>query len=450
MATNLTENQITTLIAEEDQKTNSRLYTSSTDNAIQTLLTTTLLDSNVKTISIKKKWFQNNIIVTIYNYSISFTLKNYKITLTNMLDNSTIFTFLNIKISTFTIIVNIIISSRNKILIISINILIFLIYIDYNKSYQKIKQKIPKETQLAMHENNNHNNVNIVNYWLNRINQMTAGMEGYELIQIDAIIILSYVFVYDTVNNAFDNENELEFEFQNETIDCGDFFNGMISFNNGFDYSALSPPKLFSTPAPRPIIFNFNGTVIGLHGNDVLECIFSANNDQNNNIDGEMQRTTIRIVKQKEKQHLLSNTQILGCALWVDYLKKAHGYYKHIVNDFNTIQYDLKNANSALTLMSRDMTMGYTYNGYNIVEFVFNGIGFDCNVNTKNFYNNAFDCGVLLPPTPSPRPVVFIVNGTGILMPESIVLACIFGANVCKYGFVNEINEECVCECYLY
>ena len=41
--------------------------------------------------------------------------------------------------------------------------------------------------------------------------------------------------------------------------------------------------------------------------------------------------------------HLLPNTRMLGCTLWVDHPKKAHGYYQQVVNDFNTIQYNPNN-----------------------------------------------------------------------------------------------------------
>ena len=78
----------------------------------------------------------------------------------------------------------------------------------------------------------------------------------------------------------------------------------------------------------------------------------------------------------------------------------------------------------------------------NIVECVFNGIGFNCNVDSENFYDNRNDCGILSPPISSPHAAVFIFNGTGILMAGSIVLECIFGVNLCKYGFVNEINTQ--------
>ena len=76
--------------------------------------------------------------------------------------------------------------------------------------------------------------------------------------------------------------------------------------------------------------------------------------------------------------------------------------------------------------------------GNNILE-----CGLDGNVN-KNVYDNEFDCGVLSPPirTPPRAAIDIIFNGTGLEIPANIVLKGIFGIDLCKYGFVNEVNKE--------
>ena len=61
----------------------------------------------------------------------------------------------------------------------------------------------------------------------------------------------------------------MEIYIENMKCEFGDLKNGIIIFNTGFDYGALSP-----TPAPpSPTAFNFNDSRIGLRENLDLEYI---------------------------------------------------------------------------------------------------------------------------------------------------------------------------------
>ena len=158
------------------------------------------------------------------------------------------------------------------------------------ESSKQIKKRIQQE-QIQLEENfqnipknDNYDNVNThytIKYSLYPTaitNEKICGVMGYNLRQINLILVLLYLFEYDITNNGFVKENELEFEIQNENA-------LIIFFSNRFDCDTLSQ----STPSPTVDqcrrIFDFNKIGTKLCANHVLECVFNGNNNGNSSSD---------------------------------------------------------------------------------------------------------------------------------------------------------------------
>ena len=83
-------------------------------------------------------------------------------------------------------------------------------------------------------------------------------------------IIFGCVFEYNLCENV--RFGELNIEFKNVKYEFGDLKTGIIVFNSGFDYGALSP----TCAPPSPAVFNFIGSYIELRENLDLEFIFGV------------------------------------------------------------------------------------------------------------------------------------------------------------------------------
>ena len=105
-------------------------------------------------------------------------------------------------------------------------------------SARRIKLEMEENFQ-NIPKNDNYDNVILIanytiKYNLNPVDLMAVtnekiyGVMGYNLRQLDLILMLLYFFEYDITNNGFVQENELEFEIQNENA-------LIIVFNNRFE-----------------------------------------------------------------------------------------------------------------------------------------------------------------------------------------------------------------------
>ena len=67
-----------------------------------------------------------------------------------------------------------------------------------------------------------------VHYNPDPVDAIAVGIEGYDVMndnleQINIIILLLHVFGYNIVNNRFEKETNLKFEFKNKNVNCGNF-----------------------------------------------------------------------------------------------------------------------------------------------------------------------------------------------------------------------------------
>ena len=253
----------------------------------------------------EKKCFKM-VVLSIFTITTPFASINFTITPTNILSDSIVFIFSNVTITRITTIMNITISSHNKILIISISIMIIsfkLLTMIIIKSSKKndLKQNTSgklKKIQLTINTNlqnkQNKSDCGNSNTGINNLNPIDPTTVG-----IDSIVMLFFVFKFDIVNNEFQNANELKFKFENENVDCSDFFNAITVFNSESDCDALSSPMPSPSHTLPPTIFDFNGTSIGLLGNNDLEWIFNVTNNTNDNYNGtHSKRTSVEVCAQ--------------------------------------------------------------------------------------------------------------------------------------------------------
>ena len=180
-------------------------------------------------------------------------------------------------------------SSQISIMLIKIMILFVFIY-NMLKSSKVMRQVIQqpgehlaggKNLQNKQNSNNCQSINTIIQFEFNWSKK--SGIEGYDgkgdgLQQIDLIIILFYVFKNDIANVEFENENKVQFKFENENVVTGDFCIEIIVFDSEFDCCVSSPSissqAILSRCIPqRPGALNFNEKSIRWSENDVLECI---------------------------------------------------------------------------------------------------------------------------------------------------------------------------------
>ena len=136
---------------------------------------------------------------------------------------------------------------------------------------------------------NTENNFNYNYNYNTTIDSMIVGIEGngaisYDLQQTDLIVILLYVLEFYIIHNGVDKRNESEFKFENENenVHCDEFFDAIIVFNTGFNYSVLSPRAPSSThPSQHARVFDFDGTEVESPARNVLKCDFNV--DKNGN-----------------------------------------------------------------------------------------------------------------------------------------------------------------------
>ena len=202
------------------------------------------------------------------------------ITLTNKLVNYNSTTFTNMAVTKINDILNVNhvrILSYGKILSISISVMIRFFILDTNVIIEKptnMKETIQQEEiQLKTEEhfqnfqnNHGHDIIDTVNYNVNIIDTLK---------QLN-LIILFYVFRYDSLKIGVEKANEFEFKFQNKNVDCGDFVDGTMAFDtfdNGFVFGALSPTTPRSRVASRKAPFVFHTTHIQLPESNVLKYI---------------------------------------------------------------------------------------------------------------------------------------------------------------------------------
>ena len=183
--------------------------------------------------------------------------------------------------TTMSIIVNVQICLRHK-LSFAIVLIIIIIFGVYIVQQQKIKLGIKKNLQ-NMKNNYDYNNLKGIGIRNSKSIIIMIKIKGYNAMvydsqQIDVNIILFYIFGYDFTSNRFEKENELEFKFKNENVDCGDLFNEIICFDNGLYGSVLSQQVSLQTRAPHPTLFDFGAKDRALLENNYLKCVFTNKN----------------------------------------------------------------------------------------------------------------------------------------------------------------------------
>ena len=154
----------------------------------------------------------------------------------------------------------------------------------------EIQYVVDKSSKAAINGRENlENTENNSNYnYNNTIDSMIVGIGGnsaisYELQQTDLIVISLYVFGYYIIHGGVDKGNELEFKLKNENVHCGEFFDAIIVFNTGFDYSVLSPGAPSSIhPSQHARVFDSHGTEGESSANSVLKCDFNVDKNENN------------------------------------------------------------------------------------------------------------------------------------------------------------------------
>ena len=98
---------------------------------------------------------------------------------------------------------------------------------------------------------------------------------SYDSKQMESIVISLYVFGYNIMYNGVDKGNELEFRFENENADRGEFFGTIVVFNNGVNYSQF----LAAAPSSAPQhVFTVDSTFAPSESNtvNVSKCEFNG------------------------------------------------------------------------------------------------------------------------------------------------------------------------------